>query len=250
VNYFIVGHGRMGRAIDEQAAARGHRRVGALDSRGARAGRLAPAELAGADVAFEFTRPEAAEENVLALIRAGVPTVCGTTGWRPGPRLAEALAGSAAGLVLAANFSPGMALFLKLVDHGARLVAALGQHEPWVAEWHHRGKRDVPSGTARKVAETILAADPRLTSVVEGHPEGRLPAGTLQVVGLRAGAEPGTHEVGFDGEQDVLLLRHAARGRSGFALGAVLAAEWLGRRPGLHGFDEVVDAMIAKGERR
>jgi 4-hydroxy-tetrahydrodipicolinate reductase len=240
----LVGFGRMGRMIDGQAAARGHRRVAALGREEVRAGALARERLAGVDVAFEFTRPEVAEANVLALLGAGVPTVCGTTGWRPGPRLADAIAASEAGLVLAANYSPGMELFRRTVEHCARLAGRLGLHEPYVIERHHRGKRDVPSGTARMIAELIAAADPRIDAVLEGHPAGRLPERTVQVVGLRAGAESGMHEVGFDGEQELIVLRHCARGRTGFALGAVLAAEWLGRRRGLHRFDEVMDARL------
>ena len=90
-----------------------------------------------------------------------------------------------------------------------------------------------------------MRADPRLDGIHEGHPAGRLPDGKLQVVGIRAGSEPGMHTVVFDGPQDVITLRHNARDRSGFALGAVLAAEWLGRRRGLFTFDDVLDELLA-----
>ena len=135
------------------------------------------------------------------------------------------------------------------VGSRAYRAGALGIYDPHVVESHHRGKRDVPSGTARRLADLLLAADPRLTAVQEGHPEGALPPGTLQVVGIRAGNDPGTHTVVFDGEQDVIELRHRARGREGFALGAVLAAEWLGRRRGLHTFDAILDGIL-EGERK
>jgi 4-hydroxy-tetrahydrodipicolinate reductase len=151
--------------------------------------------------------------------------------------------------VLAPNFSVGVNLFFRTVEETARRAGALGIYDPYVEEVHHRGKRDIPSGTARRLADLLLQADPRLTSVQEGHPDGPLPVGTLQVVGLRAGNDPGSHSVVFDGEQDVIELRHRARGREGFALGAVLAAEWLGGQRGLHGFDAVLDAIL-EGERK
>lgn len=251
MNYLMVGYGRMGRAIDAQASARGHRRVGIVDPAGGRnaAAQLDPTQVSGAEVAFEFTRGEVAEENVLALLEAGIPTVCGTTGWQPAARLTDALEAASAGLVLAPNFSVGMNLFFRIVEGAARSAGALGIYDPYVAEVHHRGKRDVPSGTARRLADLLLAADPRLTAVQEGHPDGPLPPGTLQVVGIRAGSDPGAHAVVFDGEQDVIELRHRARGRDGFALGAVLAAEWLGRQRGLHTFDAVLDEIL-EGEPR
>ena len=251
MNYLMVGYGRMGRAIDEQASARGHQRVGILDGPSARreGGRLDPRQMSGAEVAFEFTRGEVAEENILALLEAGIPTVCGTTGWQPATRVFEALAAAPVGLVLAPNFSVGVNLFFRIVEGAARRAGALGIYDPYVTESHHRGKQDVPSGTARRLADLLLEADPRLTAVQEGHPEGPLPPGTLQVVGLRAGSDPGTHTVVFDGEQDVIELRHRARGREGFALGAVLAAEWLGRQRGLHTFDAVLDGIL-EGQRK
>jgi len=245
----------MGRAVDEQASARGHQRVGVLDGPTVRraGGLLDPRQITGADVAFEFTRGEVAEENVLALLGAEIPTVCGTTGWQPAARLFEAHAAAPVGLVLAPNFSVGVNLFFRIVAGAARRAGALGIYDAYVTESHHRGKRDVPSGTARRLADLLLEADPRMTAVQEGHPDGPLPAGTLQVVGVRGGSDPGTHTVVFDGEQDTIELRHRARGREGFALGAVLAAEWLGRQRGLHSFDAVLDGILEgekKGESR
>lgn len=240
MNYALVGYGRMGKAVERRARARGHECVAVIEIEDSIDG----AGRAGAEVAFEFTLPGSAERNVLALIRAGIPTVCGTTGWRPGPELRRELDGSPAGLVLAPNFSVGMNLFFRLTAEAGRLVGALGLHEPFVTESHHRGKRDVPSGTARRLASLLLEADPRLESVHEGNPSEPLGAEVLQVASSRAGHEPGTHTVGFDGEHELITLRHQARGREGFALGAVLAGEWLGGRRGLHDFGEVLEGML------
>jgi dihydrodipicolinate reductase len=171
----------MGRAVEAVASSRRHVRVALFDSSrdpALRSRGLTRADLHGAEVAFEFTSPAAAEPNVLALIRAGVPVVSGTTGWNPdSPRVRRALARSGGALLHAPNFSVGMSLFGRIVGEAARLVAALGLHDPYVLEVHHRGKLDAPSGTARRLGEIVLQADSRFRALQEGNPDGRLERG-------------------------------------------------------------------------
>jgi 4-hydroxy-tetrahydrodipicolinate reductase len=247
VNYAIVGYGKMGKAVDEQAARRGHERIAVvepdLDEPGAHHV-VDAGVLEGVDVAFEFTEPSVAESNVMALLEAGIRVVCGTTGWQPGERIQAALGKAGAGAVIAPNFSVGMNLFYRMVREAGRLYGAAGLHQPYIVESHHRAKRDAPSGTARHLASILLEVDPRLYDVHEGNPAEPLPERTLQVSSIRAGSEPGTHTVGFDGEYDTISLTHAARDRAGFALGAVLAGEWIAGRQGLHGFAEVLESML------
>lgn len=248
MQYAMIGYGRMGRAVDQQASARGHERVAIVDPAG-NDPELVPERLAGARMAFEFTVAEAAERNLMALARAGIPVVSGTTGWEPSAQLREALESASVGAVLAPNFSLGVNLFFRIVAHATRLLASVGLHDPFIQEAHHRGKLDAPSGTALRLASVVLEADPRLKRIQAGNPPGALPADTLQVSSTRAGAEPGTHRVGFDGVHDLITIEHRARGREGFALGAVLAAEWLERRgqPGLHDFETVLNAILTEG---
>lgn len=257
MNYALVGYGRMGREVEAEAGRRGHRLVAIVDpsAEGARLRRRVDSRTLGkAEAAFEFTNAAAAEANVVALLQANVPVVCGTTGWAPtGSRLRQALRDSRAGLVHSPNFSVGMNLFYRVVREAARLFAAPGLHDPFVLEAHHRGKADAPSGTARRLCELVMEADPRVRSVQEGNPEGPLAPGALHVASVRAGHEPGTHTVGFDGAEDAVTLTHRARGRAGFAVGAVLAAEWLLGRKGFHSFDQVLDDLLKgrkKGGRR
>jgi len=250
MRYALVGCGRMGDAIDAVAARRGHVRAAAIDrTAAARLGDTGAAGdlLAGAEVAFEFTIPSAAEANLIALLRASVPVVCGTTGWSPSPEVARAIAESTAGAVVAPNFSPGMWVFSRLVRRAGADLARLGLHRPWILEMHHASKQDAPSGTARALAATLLEVDPRLRRVVEGNAAGGIPEDSLHVASLRAGREPGTHTVGFDGALDRITLTHRAAGREGFALGAVLAAEWIVGRRGLHGVGSVMEALVGGG---
>ena len=246
MDYALIGHGRMGCAIDAAARERGHRRRAVLDDPDSQ-DELDAARLDGARVAFEFTVPQAAERNVVRLLDAGLRVVCGTTGWVPSPQMLERAEGSAGALIVAPNFSIGVNLFLRIVKQAAETLGALGLQDPFVQEWHHRGKIDAPSGTARRIAAIVQEADPRIESVVEGHPDGALAAGALQVVATRGGVEPGTHRVGWDGPHELITLEHRARGRDGFALGAVLAGEWLEDRCGVHRFDDVLDAVL-RGE--
>jgi 4-hydroxy-tetrahydrodipicolinate reductase len=251
VNVAIVGYGKMGRAVEACAVGRGHRVVARIDpeARGREgARRLSAAALRGADVAFEFSKPSAAEENVLALLRARVAVVCGTTGWEVSSgRIAAASRRAGRGVVIAPNFSPGMILFSEIVGAAARLFLAAGSYDPFVLEAHHRGKKDAPSGTALKLAGIVGAAAPSKAEVVAGLTAEPVRPGAVHVASVRAGHEPGTHTVGFDGEHDAVVLVHRARGRGGLALGAVLAAEWIEKRRGVHGFERVVADWVRRG---
>ena len=239
----------MGRAIEAEAGRRGHVKVAEIDATSAALlarEDLAPEHLGRPDVAFEFSTPEAAPANLRALLRARVAVVCGTTGFELAPALRGELERAPSAFVLSANFSVGMGLVRGIVREAGRRVAAAGLHRPWILEAHHTGKADAPSGTARELARILLGVDARFTAVHEGNPRGPLADDVLQVLSLRAAAEPGTHTVGFDGEFDRITLSHAARSRAGFAIGAVLAAEWTDGRSGLHDFDEVLESILRR----
>ena len=255
MDYAIVGYGRMGRAIDEQAARRGHRKLVTVDprARGRKVRRrLAAAALDGVEVAFEFTAADQARSNVQAIAAAGVGAVSGTTGWATDRALARTFEEAGAGAVIAPNFSVGMTLFYRVVREAARRFGALDLHQAYVTEHHHAGKVDAPSGTALRLGEIVRRAAPRRPRIVTGPLDAALPDGSVHVTAVRAGFEPGTHRVGFDGEFDVVELRHSARSRPGFALGAVLAAEWLIETgsTGVHGFETVLDELVRAGGRR
>jgi 4-hydroxy-tetrahydrodipicolinate reductase len=226
MRFGIVGTGKMGHEIE--AAARGHDVVWRLSSKeNPRASGITGERLSAVDVVFEFTTPAAAVENLLALAAGGARAVCGTTGWsRDLPRVTEAFVRGGGALVHAANFSVGVRHFFDLAARAARLYAPAG-YAAYLVEEHHAGKRDAPSGTARTIA-----------AIYEMETGQALP-----VTSVRAGTIPGTHRLVFESPEDEIEIVHRARGRAGFAKGAVWAAERLAGRKGVFEFEQLLEEM-------
>ena len=180
----------------------------------------------GADVAIEFSTPHAALGNIEALAGMGVPAVVGTTGWLEHlDRVYSAVERGGAGLVWAANFSIGVNVFMRAVHEAARLLANEPAYGAWAWEIHHSTKKDAPSGTLLALVNEMKAA---------GY---QRPVDTSS---NRAGAHPGTHEIGFDSAADTITLRHTARSREGFARGALKAAQWIPGKKGVFEFKEIL----------
>jgi len=226
----IVGYGKMGRMIERLAPEYGFAvkaKFCGQDNAGARA--LTPAALAGVDVAVEFTRPGAATANLQRLAEAGVAMVCGTTGWYSEmERLKKAIGENGSGLVWGANFSVGLNLFREVVAEAARRFAREESYGAWGWEIHHAAKKDAPSGTLLALAEEMKR---------NGYTR------EISLSANRAGAVPGTHEIGFDSAEDTITIRHMARGREGFARGALRAAQWVIGKKGVHEFREIVSKL-------
>lgn len=237
----IVGSGRMGGEVECLAAEKGFEVVARL----ARGEPITPESLWGAEVAVEFTHPDAAPEGLVALARAGVPAVSGTTGWYHRlPEVVEAVEAAGSALVYAPNFSVGIAMFLRWVKELARDLDVMPDYDVALHETHHTGKADHPSGTARLLAEAILEETARKTRWAAGPPEGVADPDTLWVTSARVGQVPGIHEITLDGPDDRIVLRHEARTRRGFARGALLAAEWIRGRKGVFTLDDLLDDRL------
>jgi 4-hydroxy-tetrahydrodipicolinate reductase len=218
----IVGYGKMGRMIEALAPEYGfsvHVRIDVNDD-------ISLAR--GADVAIEFSTPDAAIGNIEKLAVLGVQVVAGTTGWLAKLDQARATVdASGTALVWSPNFSIGVNVFSRLVKEAAKLLADEPQYGAWAWEIHHSTKKDAPSGTLIKLVNDMKSA---------GY--GR----AIDVSSNRAGAHPGTHEIGFDSAADTITLRHAARSREGFARGALKAAQWIIGKKGVFEFSEVLFA--------
>jgi 4-hydroxy-tetrahydrodipicolinate reductase len=223
----IVGCGKMGRLLEQLAPEFGFEVRARFTS--ASIDTLSAETLRGAHIAVEFTTPGAAVTNLLRLASLGVNTVCGTTGWLEQlPRVREAVESAGTALVWSANFSVGVNVFLQTVARAASFFAKYPEYEAWGWEIHHAAKKDAPSGTLTRLAEEIRGS---------GYTR------TLTLSANRAGAHPGTHEIGFDSGADTITLRHTARSRDGFARGALRAAQWIGGRKGVHEFREILGEL-------
>ncbi len=223
----IVGAGKMGRAVEEAAGARGHTVTTVIGGReNPDGGALTPERLAGAEVVVEFTRPDAVVANLERLADLGIPTVTGTTGWLDHlPAVEARVRGGGGALLHAANFSLGVQLLLQAARTLARSLRGQPGFDAVLVEWHHREKVDAPSGTALKLRDALAEVDPDRA---------------WPITALRTGWIPGTHAVEVDGRHESLSLVHTVRDRRVFADGAVAAAEWLRGRKGVFTFEDIL----------
>ncbi len=231
----LIGYGKMGHAIESIALERGHEIVLKITS--ANRNQLADGSLQAADVAIEFTRPDAAFEHVTASFEAGVPVVCGTTGWNEHFEEAKELCNRHQGALLqASNFSIGVNIFFSVNKKLAALMQRQPEYDVAIEEIHHTQKKDAPSGTAITIAEQIIQE-------IDRKKAWKLDADApdmLSIVAVREDNVPGTHTVTYNSAVDSIELSHTAHNRTGFASGAVLAAEFLKGKKGVFTMNDVL----------
>ena len=225
----LIGYGKMGHMIESIALERGHEIVCIIDQNN-----LCDFEseaFASANVAIEFTTPQTAEQNIRRAWAAGVPVVCGTTGWDVESLKQQLLHNSTQplhhptpSLMWSSNYSIGVNILFALNRQLAKLMVSYPDYTPHITEVHHIHKLDAPSGTAKTLQEAIG--------------EERLPIADIE--SIREGEVPGIHTVVWDSEVDTISISHSAKSRKGFALGAVIAAEWMQGKTGWHDFTEVI----------
>ncbi len=238
----IIGYGKMGHAIERVALTRGHEIVATIDVDNR--DDIESEAFREADIAIEFTTPATAEENCLRAFRAGVGVVCGSTGWADS-RLDEARAEArrlGVSFMWSSNYSLGVNIFFRINSELAAMMARLDQYKPSVSETHHVHKLDHPSGTAVTLAKEIVAkSEGRLTAWSETERGDEIVA----VESERRGEVPGIHTIEWDSPVDTITITHSAKSRDGFALGAVIAAEWVVANPGVHTIDELLEALVS-----
>lgn len=235
MNILLVGYGKMGKAIEQIALDRGHSIAGKIDVNNRAEMEVLSTE--AVDVAIEFSAPEAAYANIKACLEKGWPVVSGTTGWLDYKAEVEKLTRENGGAFFyASNYSIGVNLFFRL----NRTLARLMNQQPYevsMKEIHHIHKLDAPSGTAITLAEGLVAEQESLRgwSLLPEKKENHIP-----IVSERTGEVPGTHVVTYTSDVDTIEISHTAHSRRGFALGAVVAAEWIQGKRGIFSMDDLL----------
>ena len=232
----LIGYGKMGQAIEAIALERGHEIVLKIDI----SNRLefTKENLQKADVAIEFTSPHSAVENILQCIENDTPLVCGSTGWLAQlPEIETALRINDGAFLYASNFSLGVNIFFEVNKLLAKLMTGQTAYDVQMTEVHHTQKKDAPSGTAISLAEQILAVDYYKKKWVN-EPTGNRK--DLYIESLRIDPAPGTHSITWTSAIDGIEIKHTAHSRTGFALGAVLAAEFLAGKKGIFTMKDVL----------
>ena len=238
----IIGYGRMGHEIEAIAVKRGHNVVLTIDKDNLQD--LESEKFKTADVAIEFTVPESAVDDYMKCFKAGVPVVTGTTGWLDKrPMVEEECRKQNGGFLYASNFSLGVNLFFELNRKLAEMMAGFPDYSVRMNEIHHIHKLDAPSGTAITLGEDIVNINPRLDKWVKNAD---CQPNELPITSERIGEVPGTHEVFYRSEADEITIRHEAFNRKGFALGAVIAAEYMAGKKGIYSMKDVFDSILKR----
>jgi len=228
----LLGYGKMGKAIETIALERGHYIVLKINDN------INKHDISTADVAIDFSIPEAAVKNISNCLKNGVPVISGTTGWLKNYGDMVSLAKERAGaLIYASNFSLGVNIFFELNKQLAKMMSNLKQYQVDLEEIHHTQKLDAPSGTAISLAEGIIDNTNYKNWVLGDSKE----ANTIAIESKRIEAVPGTHHVNYTSNVDTISVSHTAHSRQGFALGAVIAAEWIIGKTGVFTMNDVLN---------
>ena len=231
MNVALFGYGKMGRLIEQVAIRRNHNIAAIKDVD------TPEIDLSNIDVGIDFSTPEAAFENITTCLENGIPVVSGTTGWLDRFDDIKALCDEHQGAFLyASNFSLGVNLFFALNSYLAELMSSFDDYKGTIEEIHHVHKLDAPSGTAISLAEGIIDKTSYLGWELNSKTENKIP-----ITSKREGEIPGTHTVQYHSDVDDIEIKHTAHSREGFALGAVIAAEWLQGKSGVFGMKDVLN---------
>jgi 4-hydroxy-tetrahydrodipicolinate reductase len=232
----LVGYGKMGKAIEEILLKKGHEVILAIDMDNQH--ELTAASIAKADVAIEFTSPHSAFNNVMQLLQLNIPVVCGSTGWLGKWSEVEALCKKQNGsLLYASNFSVGVNVFFEINKRLAELMAPHADYNVSIEEIHHTQKKDAPSGTAVTLAEQVLQ---KITTKKKWVNYATTNPAELEILSERVDPAPGTHTVLYSSAIDDIEIIHTAHNRTGFATGAVLAAEYVKDKKGIFSMKDVL----------
>ena len=233
MNIAIIGYGKMGHKIEKIAKSKGINVASVIDPNENNAIHkdINEQSMRNVDVCIDFTKPNAVINNIQKIAKFRKNIVVGTTGWHDG--LAEAqkiVKQSKIGFIYASNFSIGVNIFFKIIEDAAKIINKVEDYDIYGYELHHSKKIDSPSGTAKTISDI-------LTKNIQRKKE-------LNFASVRVGFIPGTHVVGFDSSADTIELKHTARNREGFALGAIMAAQWINGKKGFYNVNDMVESIL------
>lgn len=235
----LVGFGKMGQEISNLINESGTHQVVSVSYKNIKDG-LDKEGIAKADVVVDFTSPEIVLDSIKEITGMGKNMVVGTTGWYDRmDQVKDMVEKTKTGFIYAQNFSVGANIFFKIIGLASALFSKFGSYDVAGFEIHHTGKKDSPSGTAKKIASVIMENFPQKKKLETGRLDRQVEKDELHFASLRAGRNPGFHEIIFDSMADEIKLSHSAHGRRGFAEGAIVAAEFIKDKKGFYSFDEV-----------
>jgi len=233
MNIAIVGYGKMDHIIEKIAVDKGINVKAKIDpvAEDATHKEISEEALQDVDVCIEFTAPDVAVENIKKIAALKRNIVVGTTAWYDGIEEAKkAVEENQVGLIYSPNFSIGVNVFFRLSKYISQMMNSLNDYEVKMTEAHHIHKKDAPSGTAKKIAEIIKENISRVNDI--------------DIKSIREREIPGTHTVNFESNADIIKLEHEAKGREGFALGAIMAAEWINGKKGFYSIEDMMKEII------
>jgi len=250
VRIALIGYGRMGRMVEEIAQKKGHEITAIVDPHCEGCLPDVTEETLGdAEVCIDFTHPGAAVDNIRQMAALGRHIVVGTTGWYDRmDEVRRTVEACEVGLIWSGNFSIGINAAFRILEAAARIFNHLPDYDVLAHEYHHRNKADSPSGTAQMIGQILLDHIDRKSALVHEILDRPIEPHELHFSSSRGGAIPGTHLVAFDSAVDTIEIRHTARSREGFAVGAIMAAEFIQGRTGCYSIDDLMQDIIIKGE--
>ncbi|MBK5192764.1 MAG: 4-hydroxy-tetrahydrodipicolinate reductase [Flavobacteriaceae bacterium] len=229
----LLGYGRMGKTIEKIAIERGHEVVLKIDEN------IEDYDLSLADIAIDFSVPQAAFNNITTCFKHQLPVICGTTGWLGNyDKAVEICKQENSAFLYASNFSIGVNLFFGLNEKLAKMMNAFSNYSVEIEEIHHTQKLDAPSGTAISLAQQIIGNSSKKAWQLNKAGENEIPIYARRIENV-----PGTHTVSYKSEIDSIEIKHTAHSREGFALGAIIAAEWLKDKKGVYNMKDVLSGL-------
>ena len=246
MNIAIIGYGRMGHEIEKIAKAK-DLAVTTIDPSEDNANfkEINEESMKDVGVCIDFTHPDSVVENIEKISKFGKNIVVGTTGWYDKLEdVKKIIEQTGTGLIWSGNFSIGVNIYFKIIENAAKIMDKFDDYDAFVHEFHHNKKADSPSGTAVMIGEILTDNIERKKRVVTEELKRKIAADELHISSTRGGSIPGTHIVGFDSAADTIELKHTARNRQGFALGAIMATQWIQGKKGFYDINDMMKEIV------